>query len=104
MENPFFVELSVWMGGRGCGHFIYFSFCWSVTIALSVMNSPANYVSEAEDMTTLIILSMDSTGTLLWGIGSLSEKKMCDPARLWVQVSLRYSASECADKIMFLGI
>ena len=43
------------MGDRGCGHFISLSVFRIGTISLSVMKSLANSVSEAEDMTTLII-------------------------------------------------
>ena len=98
------MELSVWMGDRGCGHFIYLSVCRSGTIALTAMKSPANYASEAEDMTTLIIWARDRIGPLSQGIGSLSEQKMCDPTRLRAQVSLRYAVSECAAKIMLLDL
>ena len=69
LANPFAVELSVWMGDRGCGHLISFSDCRSGTIALAVMKSPANYASEDEDMTTLIIWARESTGTFLRGVG-----------------------------------
>ena len=68
------------------------------------MKSPANSASEAEDMTTLIIWARERTGPLPWGIGSLSEQKICDPARLREQVSMRYAASECAAKTMFLAL
>ena len=79
MANPFAVELSLWMGDRGYGHFIYFSVCLSGTIALDVMNSPTNSASEAEDITTLLIWARDSTGQFLWGIGSLSEAEYVRP-------------------------
>ena len=92
------------MGDRGCGHFIFFSVCWSGTISLAVMKSLDNSVSESEDMTTLIIWARDSTGPLSWGIESLSETKMCNPARLRARVSLMYAASECAAKIMSLDL
>ena len=98
------MELSVCMGDRGCGHFIYFSVCMRGTIALAVMKSPDNSASEAEETTTLIILARDSTGTLSWGIGSFSEQKMYNPARLRTRVSLRYATSEFAAKIMLLDI
>ena len=68
------MELSVWMGYRGCGHFIYLSVCWSGNIALAVMKSPANSISEAEDMITLIIWAKDRTGPLSQGIGSFSSR------------------------------
>ena len=98
------MELSVWMGNQVCGHFISLSVCRRGTIALAVMKSPDNYASEAEDTTTLIIWDRDRTGPLLRGIGSLSEQKMCNPTRLRAQVSLRYSALECAAKIMLLDL
>ena len=63
------MELSVWMGDRGCGHFIYFSVFRSGTIALVVIKSPDNSSSEAEDMTTLIIWARDRIGPLSRGIG-----------------------------------
>ena len=72
------MELSVWMWDRGCGHLISLSVCRRGTIALAVMNSPANSDSEAEDMTTLMIWSRDRIGTLSQGIRSFSEQKMCD--------------------------
>ena len=98
------MELSVWMGDRGCGHFIYLSVCRSGTIALVVIKSPDNSSSEAEDMTTLIIWARDRIGPLSRGIGSLSDHNMCDPSWLRARVSLRYAASECAAKIMLLDL
>ena len=76
----------------------------SGTLSLMVMKSPANSASEAEEMTTLVIWSMDRTGPLSPGIGLLSEHKMCDPARLQERVSLRYAASDCAAKIVLLDL
>ena len=98
------MELSVLMGDRGCVHFISLSFCRRGTIALDVMKSPASYDSEAEDMTTLIIWARESTGPLSRRICALPEQKICDPARLRAQVSLRYSTSECAAKTMLLAL
>ena len=92
------------MWERGCVHFIYFSVCRSSTIALDVMKIPANYASEAEDMTTLIIWARDRTGQLLRGIGSLSKQKMCAPEWLQARVSSRYAISQCATKTMLLDI
>ena len=104
LANPFAVELSVWMGERGCGHFIYFSVCRIRNIALTVMKSPSNSASEAEDMTMLIIWARERTGPLSQEIGSLSKQEICDPARLRARVSLRYAASECAAKTMLLAL
>ena len=104
MANPFAVELFVWMGDRGCGHFISLSVCRSGTITLAVMKSPANYALEAEDMITLIIWARDRIGPLSRGIGSFSKQKVCDPARLRARVLLRYAASECAAKIILLDM
>ena len=98
------MELSVWMGYRGCGNFISLSVCWIVTIALDVMKSPDSCSSEAKDMTMLIIWARDRTGPLSRGIGSLSGQNICDPARMRAQVSLRYAASERAAKSMFLDL
>ena len=92
------------MGDRGCGYFISLSVCESGTIALAVMKSPDNSASEAEEMTTLVIWARDRTGQFLWGISSLSKKKLCGPTRLWVIVSLRCATSECAAKIMLLDL
>ena len=98
------MELYVWMGDRGCGHFVSLSVCRSSSIALAVMKSPANSTSEAEDITTLIIWARDRTGPLSPGIGSLSEQKMCEPTWMQERVSLRYAVSECAAKIMSLDL
>ena len=98
------MEFYFWMGDQGCGHLISLSVCRSGTIALAVRKSPANYASEAEDMTTLIIWARERIGPLSRGIGSFSEHKMCEPARLRARVSLRYAASECAAKIMLLDM
>ena len=92
------------MGDQGCGHLISLSVCRIGTIALAVRKSPANYASEAEDMTTLIIWARYRIGPLLRGIGSFYEQKMCNSARLQARVSLRYAASECADKIIWLDM
>ena len=82
LANTFAVDFSVWMGDRGCVHFISLIVCQSSTIYLDVIKSPANSVSETEDMTTLIIWSRYRTGPVLGGIGSFSEQKKSDPARL----------------------
>ena len=81
------------MGDRDCGHLISLSVCRSGTIALSVMKSPDNSASEAEDMTTLIICARYRIVPLSRGIESLSEQNMYDPTWLRVRVSLRYAAS-----------
>ena len=98
------MEFSVWMGYRGCGHFISFSVCRSGIIALALMKSPDNSASEAEYMTTLIIWARDRTGPLSRGIVSFSDHKMCNPARLRARVSLRYAVSECTAKTMLLDL
>ena len=98
------MELSIFMGDQGCGHFIYFSVCWSSTIALAVMNSPDNSALEAKDMTTLIIWDRERTEPLSRGIRSFSKHNICDPARMRARVSLRYDASECAAKTMLLAL
>ena len=98
------MEFSVWMGDRGCDHFISFSVCWSGNIALAVMKSPENSASEAEDMTTLIIWARERTGPLSQGIGSLYDHNMCNPSRIRARVSLRYAALECAAKTVFLDL
>ena len=92
------------MEDRDCGHFISLSLFQRGIIALVLMNSPANSVSEAEDMTMFIIQDRDRIGPLLQGIGSLSEHKMCDPARLRARVLLRYAALDCAAKIILLDM
>ena len=98
------MELSVWVGDQGCGHFISLSVFWSGTISLAVMKSLANSASEAEDMTTLIIWARDRTWPLLRRIGSFSDQNMCDPARLRARVSLRYAALEFAANIILLDL
>ena len=92
------------MGDRGFVHLIYFSVCRSGTIALAVVKIPTNFASEAEDMTTLIILARYRIGPLSRGMGSLSEQKMCDPARLQARVLLRCAALECVAKIILLDL
>ena len=92
-------------GGVRLWPFNFFEiFSQSGTIALSVMKSQAISSSEAEGMNTLIIFSRDRTWPLLQGIGSLYEHKMCDPAWLRVQVSLRYAASEFAANIILMDL
>ena len=98
------MDLSVWMWDQGCRNFISLSVCWSGTITLAVIKIPTNSASEAEGMNTLIIFSRDRTWPLLQGIGSLYEHKMCDPAWLRVQVSLRYAASEFAANIILMDL
>ena len=68
------------------------------------MNSSANFASEAEDTTTLIICDRERTGPLSREIGSLSEHKICNPAGLQVRVPLRYAMSDCAVKNMFMDL
>ena len=98
------MELYVWMGDRGCGHFIFLSVCRISTITLAATKIPDNSASEAEDITILIIWDRDRTGPSSQGIGSLSEQNMCDPKRLRARVSLIYAVLECADKIMLMDL
>ena len=92
------------MGDQGCGHVIPFSVCRHGTIALALMKNTDNYASEAEDMTTLIILARYRIGPLSRGMGSLSEQKMCDPTRLQARVLLRCAALECVANTMLLNL
>ena len=68
LAYPFALELSVWIGERGCGHLISLSVCQSGTIALAVMKSLDNSTSEADEMTTLIIWARDRTGPFSRGV------------------------------------
>ena len=73
-------------------------------IYLAVIKSAPSSDSASKDMTNFMIVAMVRTGTLNAGKGSFYDRKMWEPARLRDKISLRYEASECADKIVLLAL
>ena len=76
------VELSVWMGVRGCGCPISSSVCRIDTAVLASMNSAPNSASAADDITAFIICEIFYTAPLLMGISSEPAMNMWPPALL----------------------
>ena len=70
MSSVCAVELSVWMGVRGCGCPISSSVCRIDTAVLALMNSAPNSASAANDITAFIICEIFNTAPLLIGISS----------------------------------
>ena len=71
-------------------------------MSLAVTNRASISASEAEDMTNLIIWEMVRMVSFYRGFGSSSERNMCAPVRNISLETLRYSASEWADRLMLL--
>ena len=94
------VELLVWIGILGCGHPIYMRFWHNGTIYLAVTNNPTNSVSDAEDMTYLIISAIVRTGPLWHGTGSFYVRMMWAPTWLRALLTLRYDAPTWAARII----
>jgi hypothetical protein len=86
--TPTAVELSVWIGLRGCSHPMSMRVCWWGTILQGAMNSAASSASVAKAMTNLIMVAIVRTAPLK-SDGSSSERKICAPALLHDQVLLR---------------
>ena len=100
--NPTDVELSVWIGDLGCGQPISMSVLRSSITFLPVIYSAAISDSAADAKTYLMICAIVNTGTLSFGFGSFSERKIWAPALLQAVDSLRKPASACAANIMSL--
>jgi hypothetical protein len=76
------VELSVWMGVRGCARPNSSNVRCIDTAVLAFMNSAPSLVSVADDITVLIICKIFYTAPLLMGISSVPAINMWPPARL----------------------
>ena len=74
----------------------------SYIISLAVMYSAAISASAAEAITFMTICAIVNTGTLSFGLGSFSERRIWAPALLWAFYSLRKPASAWADNIISL--
>ena len=79
LVSPKAVEFSVWMGDAPWGHLISMRVWRRGAIYLEATNSVASSSSAAEDTTNLIIWEMVRMGPLYRGLGSSSERKMCEP-------------------------
>ena len=89
LTYPSAVELSTWMGERGCFHPISSKVFRRGTIACAVVYSAASSPSATEEYTDLRTADMDRTGPLDCGMGSPLDKKIWAPARLRDLDSLR---------------
>ena len=76
------VELSVWMGVRGCECPNSSSVHRMDTAVLALMNSAPNSASAADDITAFMICEIFSSAPLLMGISSESAMNMWPPALL----------------------
>jgi hypothetical protein len=70
----------------------------------AAIKSAASTASAAEAMTNLIMVAIVRTAPLKRGDGLSSERKMCAPALLRDQVSLRYPASAHVQSTMSLTL
>ena len=104
LDNPTAVELSHWMGDLGCGHPISVRDWRSGTMTWEQMKRPASSASTSEVMTFLMICATVRTGPLYVGAGTFSDSIIRAPARLRDLVTLRYAASECAERTMPLDL
>ena len=102
LVNPTAVELSVWIGVRGCCQPISMSVLRSGIIFFAVMHSAAISDSAPGAITGLIICAIVKIGPLIFGLGSFSESNICAPARLLAFDLLRKPASACAANIISL--
>ena len=82
MSSACVVELSVWMGVRGCGCPISLIVCRIDTAVLVLMNSAPNSASAADDITAFIICKIFNIAPLLMGISSEPAMNMWPPALL----------------------
>ena len=96
------VELSVWIGVRGCGHTISIIVLRSGIIFLAVMYSAAISASASAYITVLMICAIVKICPLIFCLGSFYERNICAPARLLDFDSLRNPVSTCAANIISL--
>ena len=73
-------------------------------VAFAQIKRPESSASAADDMTFLIIWTIVRMGPLREGTWLFSESIMCAPARLRARGTLRYVASEWAERIMALDM
>jgi hypothetical protein len=104
LVTPNAVELSVWIGLCGCGHPMLIRVCRWETISWAAIKRVASSASAAKAMTNLIMVAIVRTKLLKHGNGSSSKRKICAPALLQDQVSLRYPASAWAQSTMSLTL
>jgi hypothetical protein len=86
--TPTAVELSVWIGLRGCGHPMSMRVCRWGTILWVAIKSAASSASAAKAMTNLIMVAFVRTTLMKHGDGSSSKRKISAPALLQDQVLL----------------
>jgi hypothetical protein len=75
LVTPTAVELSVWIGLRGCSHPMSIRVCRWGTILRATIKSAASLASEAEAMTNLTMVAIVRTALLKRGDGSSSERR-----------------------------
>ena len=76
LTYPVAVVLSTWIGDRGCDQPISVKAVRSGTISWAHLKRAASSDSPAEAYTDLITASMESTGPLDCGMGSLLDRKI----------------------------
>ena len=79
---PSAVELSVWMGVRGCSCPMAWRIFLMWMASRELMNSPPSSASAAEVMTALMMVETVRMAPLSGGIGSSFERKKCPPTLL----------------------
>ncbi len=72
--TPTAVELSVWIGLRGCGHPMPMRVCRWGTILWAAIKSAASSALAAEAMTNLMMVAIVRTVPLKHGVGSSSKR------------------------------
>ena len=86
---PSAVELSVWMGVRGCACPMASRIFLIWTDSRALMKRPPSSASAAEVMTALMIVETVRMAPLSGGMGSSFERKKCPPTLLRAAHSLR---------------
>jgi hypothetical protein len=80
--TPTAVELSVWIGLRGCGHpMLMRVYRWETIVGVAI-KSAVSSASATKAMTNLIMVAIVRTAPLKCGDGSSLERKICAPALL----------------------
>ena len=103
LMTPSAVELSVWIGVRGCGCPSLASICRKHTASFALRNSAPNSTSAADDITALIIVPMVRIAPLLGRLSTSSDRGKCPPTQLPKCVLLQYPASLWTANIILLA-
>ena len=96
------IELSIWIGGLGCGQPISIGVLRRVILFLAVMYNAAISNSVDDAITDLMIYAIVNTWSLSFVFGSFCERNIWEPALLQALDLLINPASACAANILSL--